>query len=118
MQAFSDAGIYTMSVLAVYLSGTLSKSYFSIDLSLPVNGSINRLQPSWDVGLLDLYLTTVNAFLKYDNVLAFNVGNEVVAQTDQFPNATAAAPYIKAAARDVKAFLKSKNSNALGPCPL
>lgn len=93
MQALSDAGIYTI-----------------IDLSLPVNGSINRAAPSWDVSLLDLYLTTVNAFLKYDNVLAFNVGNEVVAQTT---NTTITAPYIKAAARDVKAFLKSKSSSIL-----
>jgi hypothetical protein len=70
--------------------------------------------PSWDVSLLNLYLKTVDAFSKYDNVLAYNVGNEVVAQTDQFPNATAAAPYIKAAARDVKAYLKSKNLDTLG----
>ncbi|KIJ45700.1 carbohydrate-binding module family 43 protein [Sphaerobolus stellatus SS14] len=93
MEALSNAGIYTI-----------------IDLSLPVNGSIDRASPSWDVSLLNLYLTTVTAFLKYDNVLAFNVGNEVVAQ---FPNTTITAPYIKAAARDVKAFLKSKKSSAL-----
>ncbi|KAF8592022.1 carbohydrate-binding module family 43 protein [Ramaria rubella] len=96
MQAFSGAGIYAI-----------------IDLSLPVNGSIDRSDPSWTTNLLDLYLNTVNAFLKYDNVLAFNVGNEIVAQADTMPNITAAAPYIKAAARDVKAYLKSKGSTAL-----
>ena len=52
--------------------------------------------------------------MKYDNVLAFNVGNEVVAQAELSPNITGAAPYIKAAARDIKAYLKSKGSSALG----
>lgn len=79
-----------------------------------MNGSIDRSAPAWTTNLLDLYLGTVNAFLKYDNVLAFNIGNEVVAQADTMPNVTAASPYIKAAARDIKAYLKSKGSNALG----
>jgi hypothetical protein len=42
-------------------------------------------------------------------VLAYNIGNEVVTET----NNTVAAPFIKAAARDVKAYLKSKGSSAL-----
>ncbi|KAF8528028.1 Glucanosyltransferase-domain-containing protein [Hysterangium stoloniferum] len=96
MQALESAGIYTI-----------------IDLSLPANGSINRAAPSWTVALLDQYIETIDAFLKYDNVIAFNVANEVVAQVDTLPNATAAAPYIKAAARDVKAYLRSKNSSVL-----
>jgi 1,3-beta-glucanosyltransferase GAS1 len=73
----------------------------SIDLSLPVNGSIDRLAPSWSTNLLNLYIQSIDAFSKYDNVLAYNVGNEVVIA----PNGTAAAAYIKAAARDIKAYL-------------
>jgi hypothetical protein len=46
------------------------------------------------------YITTINAFAKYDNVLAYNVGNEVL--TFNFTNA---APFLKAAARDVRAYL-------------
>lgn len=76
-------------------------SEHSIDLSLPVNGSIDRDSPAWSTNLLDLYLGTIDAFSKYDNVLAYNVGNEVITA----PNATAAAAFIKAAARDVKAYL-------------
>lgn len=72
----------------------------SIDLALPLNGSIDRISPSWATNLLDEYLKTIDVFSKYDNVLAFNVGNEVVVQ-----NGTAVAPYVKAAARDVKAYL-------------
>jgi hypothetical protein len=42
-------------------------------------------------------------------VLAFNIGNEIVTG-DSNSNT---APYIKAAARDVKAYLRSINSTAL-----
>lgn len=73
----------------------------SIDLSLPTNGSIDRLDPAWTTNLLDLYLDTINVFSKYDNVLGYNIGNEIVVQA----NGTAAAAFIKAAARDVKAYL-------------
>jgi len=78
-------------------------------LSLPVNGSISRATPTWTSNLLNLYLGTINAFLKYDNVLAFNIGNEIVTDVPS----SASAPFIKAAARDVKAYLKSKSSSAL-----
>lgn len=92
MSAFDAAGIYTI-----------------IDLALPVNGSLDRASPAWTTNLLDLYIGTIDAFSKYSNVLAFNVGNEVVTMT----NNTVAAPFIKAAARDVKAYLRSKGSKAL-----
>jgi 1,3-beta-glucanosyltransferase GAS1 len=74
---------------------------FSIDLSLPVNGSIDRASPSWSTNLLDLYIDTIDTFSKYDNVLAFNVGNEVAIAD----NSTDAATFVKAAVRDIKAYL-------------
>ncbi|KAG8919118.1 1,3-beta-glucanosyltransferase gas1, partial [Tulasnella sp. 417] len=80
-----------------------------LDLALPVNGSIDRASPAWTSNLLDLYIGTVDAFLKYDNVLAYNVDNEVVTA----PAETVAAPFIKAGARDVKSYLKSKGSSSL-----
>ncbi|KAH9947943.1 Glucanosyltransferase-domain-containing protein [Amylocystis lapponica] len=92
MNALSNAGIYTI-----------------IDLSLPLNGSIDRDAPSWTTALLDQYITTIEAFNKYDNVLAYNVGNEVVTQA----NETATAAFIKGAARDIKAYLTSVKSTAL-----
>ncbi|KAF8139839.1 carbohydrate-binding module family 43 protein/Glycoside hydrolase family 72 protein [Boletus edulis] len=92
MQLFSNAGIYTI-----------------IDLSLPVNGSIDRSSPAWTTALLDQYVETIQIFSKYDNVLAFNVGNEVVTAV----NETAAATFVKAAARDTKAYLNSIKSTAL-----
>jgi len=92
MNALSAAGIYTI-----------------IDLSLPVNGSIDRLSPSWTTNLLNLYIASIDAFSKYDNVLGYNVGNEVIITA----NGTTAAAYVKAAARDIKTYLKSKSSTAL-----
>ncbi|KAG2150349.1 Glucanosyltransferase [Suillus bovinus] len=84
VETFSNAGIYTI-----------------IDLSLPGNGSMDRDAPSWTTNLLDLYIETINIFSKYNNVLAYNVGNEVVIAA----NGTAAATFVKAATRDVKAYL-------------
>lgn len=66
-----------------------------------MNGSIDRDSPAWTTNLLDSYISTINAFSKYDNILAYNVGNEVVTA----PNETNAAPFLKAAARDIKAYL-------------
>ncbi|KAG5352716.1 1,3-beta-glucanosyltransferase gel4 [Termitomyces sp. T112] len=110
-------GVNTIRVYSVNSSlnhdacmSTLSNAgiYAIIDLALPLNGSIDRNSPSWSTNLLDQYLMTIDVFNKYDNVLAYNVGNEVVVQ-----NATAVAPFVKAAARDVKAYLKSKSSSIL-----
>jgi hypothetical protein len=94
MSTFSNGGIYTI-----------------IDLSLPVNGSIDRTSPSWSSNLLDLYIGTIDAFSKYDNVLAYNVGNEVTIASDGSDSDVAA--YVKAAARDTKAYLASKSSSTL-----
>lgn len=61
MKAFDDAGIYVL-----------------LDVSLPLNGSINRAAPSWSTNLMGEYIRTIDAFNKYSNVLAYNIGNEVI----------------------------------------
>ncbi|SRR6266404_9993998 len=105
MQALSSANIYVMYVVMLELRMRLWRlgAYidYSLDLTLPINGSINRDSPAWSSNLLDSYINTINAFSKYDNVLVYNVGNEVVVS----PNGTAAAAFIKAAARDTRAYL-------------
>ncbi|KAK7028772.1 1,3-beta-glucanosyltransferase [Favolaschia claudopus] len=82
--------------------------YVILDLTLPLNGSIDTTQPTWSTNLLDQYTTTITAFSRYPNVLAYNIGNEVLTN-----GATNAAPFLKAATRDTRAFLKSINSTAL-----
>jgi hypothetical protein len=73
----------------------------SIDLSQPGNGSIDRLKPSWTTTVLDLYIKSIDAFSQYDNVLAYNIGNEVVTRDAD----ASAGVYVKAAIRDTKAYL-------------
>lgn len=52
--------------------------YVLLDVSLPLNGSIDRASPTWSTNLLDAYITTIDRFLPYENILAFNIGNEVI----------------------------------------
>jgi hypothetical protein len=63
MAMFSEAGIYVL-----------------LDVALPLNGSIDRSSPAWTTSLQNEYLTTINQFNAYDNVLAYNIGNEVVSR--------------------------------------
>ncbi|KAJ6529107.1 1,3-beta-glucanosyltransferase [Mycena vulgaris] len=82
--------------------------YVILDLTLPLNGSVDTSLPAWSTNTLDQYLRTIDAFEKYDNILAYNIGNEVMS-----PIATQAAPFIMAAARDIRAYLNSISSSAL-----
>ncbi|KAJ7264101.1 hypothetical protein B0H12DRAFT_1230839 [Mycena haematopus] len=63
----------------------------SLDLTLPLKGSIDITLLPWSTNLLDQYIKPIDVFSKYDNLLAFNVGNEVLTA-----DATDAAPFIKA----------------------
>jgi len=84
--------------MSIYFCPRCDVANSSIDLSLPLNGSIDRTSPAWTTNLLDLYIGTIEVFSKYDNVLAYNVGNEVANSN----LTTVAAAFVKAAARDVK----------------
>ncbi|KAH9926519.1 Glucanosyltransferase-domain-containing protein [Amylocystis lapponica] len=93
MQALDTAGIYVL-----------------LDLASPApNDAINTVSPSWNLGLLSNFLATVDVFGGYTNVLGFNVGNEVINTIVD----DGAAPYIKAAVRDVKAYTQSKGFTQL-----
>ncbi|CAH7675334.1 Glucanosyltransferase-domain-containing protein [Phakopsora pachyrhizi] len=92
MNALEKAGIYVIA-----------------DISLPNEGSINQNAPSWDVSLLSKYITQIDSLRRFPNLLAFNIGNEIITNE----NKIAVAPYIKAAARDVKRYLKAVKSSAL-----
>lgn len=112
MSALSGAGIYTIIDLSLPINGSISPCTFSPKLPYVqalLTSTAAREGPTWTSNLLNLYLGSIDVFLKYDNVLAFNIGNEVVKDGPS----TAAAPFIKAAARDIKAYLKSKGSSAL-----
>lgn len=86
MQTFADAGIYLLIDLDTFPTYILPDDLY------------------WNNTQYIPYTRVMDAFQKYDNLLAFFVGNEVVFTDTDSP----AAPYIKAAARDMKAYRDSK----------
>ncbi|TVY56208.1 1,3-beta-glucanosyltransferase gas2, partial [Lachnellula suecica] len=86
MSAFESAGVYLLVDLDTF------------------NTAIDPTVASWNQTQFDAFAAVMDAFATYDNTLGFFVGNEVIAQTNQ----SLAAPYIKAAARDLKAYRASK----------
>jgi len=92
MQLLNDNGIYVIS-----------------DLSAP-SLAINRADPQWNDELYERYTAVVDALAPYSNVLGFFAGNEV----SNAPNNTDASAFVKAAVRDTKAYIKSKNYRTIG----
>jgi hypothetical protein len=87
MTALANAGIYVIA-----------------DLSVP-GESVERDNPSWNTDLAARYQGVIDNLGQYPNTIGFFAGNEV---TNNKTN-TAASAFIKAAVRDSKAYIKSKN---------
>ncbi|CAK7223570.1 hypothetical protein SCUCBS95973_005223 [Sporothrix curviconia] len=90
MDAFASAGIYVLIDLDTF-------DTYIMDPTMTA--------PSWTGLQYARYAGVMDAFASYTNVLGFFVGNEVIAVVNQ----SIAAPYIKAAAHDMKAYRDSKN---------
>ncbi|KAF2653708.1 glycoside hydrolase family 72 protein [Lophiostoma macrostomum CBS 122681] len=82
MQVFSDAGIYLM-----------------LDLATPTY-QIDPNDPQWNTTLRDQFAKVIDNFQGYDNLFAFNAGDEVVTNT----STSDAAAYVKASIADMKAY--------------
>ncbi|KAK0634601.1 Glucanosyltransferase-domain-containing protein [Bombardia bombarda] len=86
MSTLADAGIYTLIDLDTFDTYILPND------------------PWWNQTQHDRYSEVMDAFIKYDNVLGFFVGNEIIARA----NESQVAPYIKTAARDMKSYRDAK----------
>ncbi|KAI0216572.1 1 3-beta-glucanosyltransferase gel4 [Massospora cicadina] len=80
-----------------------AKIYLMLDLPTP-RLSIDRGAPRYDIDLLNHYKANVDAFAKYNNVLAFVAGNEVTNDL----KTTQASAHVKAALRDTKAYIANR----------
>ena len=92
MRMLQDAGIYLIA-----------------DLGQP-SLSINRDTPAWDGPLYARYTSVVDALHNYTNVLGFFAGNEVSNNASN----TDASAFVKAAVRDMKAYIKRNNYRTIG----
>ncbi|KAG6129514.1 hypothetical protein E4U50_000347 [Claviceps purpurea] len=86
MKAMNDAGIYLLVDLDTF------------DTYIEASGLY------WNSTQHDRYSEVLDAFHSYNNVLGFFIGNENIAKKEDSP----AAPYLKAAARDMKAYRDRK----------
>lgn len=89
MQTFSDAGIYAWIDLDTFSTYILGPGIST---------------PMWNSTQYEAYQAVMDTFHTYDNVAGFFVGNEVLTT----PESSVAAPYVKAAARDMKAYRDKK----------
>lgn len=104
MTAFADVGIYALIDLDTF--NTAIDPVRSSHVPHPEWQILTAAQvvASWNQTQFNAYAKVMDAFASYDNTLGFFIGNEVIALANQ----SLAAPYIKAAARDLKAYRNSK----------
>ena len=83
--------------------------YVILDLGNPTV-SINRDTPEWNEEIYVRYASVIDGFSNYTNTLGFFAGNEV----SNAPNNTAASAFVKAAVRDMKAYIVNKKYRPMG----
>ncbi|KAJ5815943.1 hypothetical protein N7447_008176 [Penicillium robsamsonii] len=86
MSALADAGIHLFVDLDTF------------------NTQIEQTKPHWNQTQFDAFKAVLDEFQKFENTAGVLVGNEVLTTAD----GSAAAPYVLAAARDIKAYRDKK----------
>jgi hypothetical protein len=86
MKAFSDAGIYIWLDLDTF------------------NTTVVQTNPTWTEDQFLAFTEVMDVFQRYDNLGGFWIGNEVI----NTATGSLAAPYVKAATTDMKAYMAAK----------
>ncbi|KAI3658977.1 hypothetical protein MP638_000321 [Amoeboaphelidium occidentale] len=118
IEQFRDLGV---NVIRVYetdpvlkhdrFMGTLNENriYLLLDLQSK-HVHIDRNNPSYTVEHFEFLKSKIDAFIEYDNVIGFIIGNEVANAPD---HTTEASAYIKAMLRDVKNYMRQKKKRVV-----
>ncbi|ODV63747.1 glycoside hydrolase family 72 protein, partial [Ascoidea rubescens DSM 1968] len=115
IEYFKDLGINTIRVYSIdnsldhdYCMNLLDEAgiYLILDINTP-EASIHREGPecSYNMFYLQSIFSTVDVMAKYDNLIGFFAGNEVIND----PSNTNSAKYVKAIVRDLKNYISSQN---------
>lgn len=91
MNAFADAGIYVV-----------------VDLAAP-GLTIGTNNPIWNDALYDRYTAVIDSMHNYTNLLGFVIGDNIV----QGIGDSDSGPYVKAAVRDMKAYMRQKEYRSI-----
>ncbi|CAN9421778.1 unnamed protein product [Alternaria alternata] len=91
MKTFADAGIYIWVDLDTF------------------DTQVEQNTPRWETDQRDAFAKVMDEFHQYDNVAGFFIGNEAITTA----NGSVTAPYIKAAARDMKAYRDEKGYRSI-----
>ncbi|KAI4096097.1 MAG: hypothetical protein L6R37_006991 [Teloschistes peruensis] len=83
----------------------LAKAGIYALIDLPAPGlTIASLNPTWNDVLYDRFTSVIDVMHTYPNLLGFVVGDNVIAGVGE----TNSGPYVKAAVRDMKAYIRQK----------
>lgn len=63
-----------------------------------------QAKPEWTLSMYEQYTAVIDVFAKYDNLLGFYMGNEIVNSADT----AGAVPFMKAAIQDLKNYIVSR----------
>lgn len=91
MKTFADAGIYIWVDLDTF------------------DTQVEQNTPRWETDQRDAFAKVMDEFHQYDNTAGFFIGNEAITTA----NGSVTSPYIKAAARDMKAYRDEKGYRSI-----
>ncbi|KAF9245074.1 CAZyme family GH72 [Penicillium roqueforti] len=101
MQTFQDNGIYVIANMATQRAWT--------------DVSSNIVNSPWQMGVFEQYAAVLDSMAGYSNLLGLLIGNNIISSqtiTGQGPTVDLA-PYLKAAARDMKAYAAARKYRAI-----